>query len=105
MTHPPAHDATESGYVAVADLFAALASPLRAAIVHRLTAQEHSVQELVDSLGASQPLVSQHLARLRHVGLVEGDRRGRQVVYRVVDDHVSHILLDALHHSEHGTTA
>lgn len=91
----------DTTYGGVADLFAALASPLRAAIVHRLTQNEQSVHELVDALDASQPLVSQHLARLRHVGLVEGERRGREVVYSISDDHVSHILLDALRHTEH----
>ena len=100
MTDGPRTD-VDSTYGAVAELFAALASPVRAAIVHRLTEREQSVLELVEALDASQPLVSQHLARLRHVGLVEGERRGRHVVYSIVDDHVAHILLDALQHSDH----
>lgn len=87
-------------YAAVSELFAALASPVRAAIVHELTRQERTVAELVTALGVSQPLVSQHLGRLRSAGLVHGERSGRQIVYRIVDEHVAHVFLDALHHSD-----
>lgn len=86
-------------YGAVSEVFAALASPLRAAIVHRLTVRDHTVAELVDLLGAAQPLISQHLSRLRHAGLVDGQRHGRQVIYRIADEHVAHIFLDAFQHS------
>lgn len=86
-------------YGPVSEVFAALASPLRAAIVHRLTVRDHTVAELVDLLGAAQPLVSQHLSRLKHAGLVDGERHGRQVVYRIADEHVAHIFLDAYQHS------
>lgn len=97
---PPVDRATIDGrYGSVSQIFAALASPLRCAIVHRLTVREHSVAELVADLGASQPLVSQHLARLRHNGLVAGRRQGRQVLYRVADEHVAHVFLDAYQHS------
>ena len=70
--------------------------------MHRLTVRDHTVAELVDALGAAQPLVSQHLSRLRHAGLVDGERHGRQIVYRIADDHVAHIFLDALQHSGEG---
>jgi DNA-binding transcriptional ArsR family regulator len=86
-------------YGPVTEVFAALASPLRAAIVHRLTVRDHTVANLVEALGASQPLVSQHLGRLRNAGLVEGERHGRQIVYRIADQHVAHIFLDAYEHS------
>jgi DNA-binding transcriptional ArsR family regulator len=89
-------------YGPVSELFGALASPLRAAIVHRLTTQDHTVAELVDALGAAQPLVSQHLSRLKAAGLVDGQRRGRHIVYRIVDQHVAHIFLDAYQHSSEG---
>lgn len=89
----------DDDYGPVAEVFAALASPVRAAIVHRLTERPQTVADLVEHLGASQPLVSQHLSRLKHAGLVEGERRGRHVVHRIADDHVAHVFLDALRHS------
>lgn len=89
----------EQRYGAVAALFAALGAPVRASIVHLLTVRGRSVTELVDELGVSQPLISQHLRTLRTVGLVEVDRDGRTGVYRLADEHVAHIFLDAFQHS------
>lgn len=89
-----------SAYYAVAALFDAMSTPLRAAIVHRLCDGEQTVSELVEWTGRSQPLVSQHLRILRNAKLVTGDRRGREVVYSLTDEHVAHVLLDAFHHTQ-----
>lgn len=97
--HEGGRDDVGEVYGDVSALFGALAAPVRAAIVHALTAREHSVSELVARLELSQPLVSQHLRTLREAGLVEVDRRGRSSVYHLVDEHVAHIFLDALQHS------
>lgn len=89
-----------TGYAVVCELFGALSSPVRAAIVHRLTAGECTVGHLVDDLAVSQPLVSQHLRVLRSAKLVSSERRGQEVVYSLTDEHVAHIFLDALNHTE-----
>lgn len=91
--------AIDRDYGRVSELFGALASPVRAAIVHRLSERACTVSELVDQLAVSQPLVSQHLRTLRAAGLVAADRRGRAIMYRLADDHVAHIFLDALQHT------
>ena len=83
----------------MAELFGALAVPVRSAIVHRLSEGERAVGELVEALGVSQPLVSQHLRTLRLAGLVTVERRGRHAVYALADEHVAHIFLDAYRHS------
>jgi DNA-binding transcriptional ArsR family regulator len=91
---------------AASELLTALASPLRLSIVTLL--DEHGsrcVHELVDALGVPQPLVSQHLRVLRAAGLVTGERRHRQVAYRLVDAHVAHIVRDAIEHAGHGSDA
>lgn len=87
-------------YSSVSDIFGALSSPVRAAIVHRLTDGEQTVSNLVDALGLSQPLVSQHLRVLRSARLVTTERRGREVAYSLVDEHVAHVFLDAFHHTQ-----
>lgn len=86
-------------YETAADLLRALSAPLRLAIVDLLTGQPRCVHELVDALGVSQPLVSQHLKTLRGAGLVATQRRGREMVYRLVDHHVAHIAQDTLDHA------
>jgi DNA-binding transcriptional ArsR family regulator len=77
----------------------ALAHPVRLAIVTELADGERCVHELVDALGVSQPLVSQHLRVLRGARLLVGTRRGREIVYRITDDHVVHVVADAVEHA------
>ena len=94
-----------NGYEAAGELLKALAAPLRIGIVTELAGGPRCVHELVDALGAPQPLVSQHLRVLRAAGLVTGERRHRQVDYRLVDAHVAHIVRDAIDHAGHGRRA
>ena len=81
-----------------AELFRALASPVRVGILLELTEGERCVHDLVDALAVPQPLVSQHLRILRAADLVVGSRRGREVVYSLRDEHIAHIVRDAVHH-------
>ena len=48
-----------------------------------------------------QSAVSQQLRVLRHLGLVVGDRDGRQVIYALHDEHVRALLTEAVSHTEH----
>ncbi|WP_326837610.1 metalloregulator ArsR/SmtB family transcription factor [Amycolatopsis rhabdoformis] len=84
------------------DLLRALAAPVRIAIVLQLREADRCVHELVDALDVAQPLISQHLRVLKTAGVVQGERRGREVVYRLVDDHLSHIVVDAVAHAQEG---
>jgi DNA-binding transcriptional ArsR family regulator len=45
--------------------------------------------------------VSHQLRVLRHLGFVVGRRDGRHVVYDLHDDHVAHLLDEAVAHVEH----
>jgi ArsR family transcriptional regulator, zinc-responsive transcriptional repressor len=87
-----------AGYVPAAELLRALASPLRIAIVMRLSESAQCVHELVDALGVPQPLVSQHLRVLRAADVVVSRRRGREVDYSLA---VAHVVRDAVAHSAH----
>ncbi len=58
------------------------------------------MHELVDVLGLAQPLVSQHLRVLRGARLITGRREGREIRYSLVDDHVAHIVTDAITHAK-----
>ncbi|HEU0088860.1 MAG TPA: metalloregulator ArsR/SmtB family transcription factor [Pseudonocardiaceae bacterium] len=86
--------------VAAGELLRALSAPVRIAIVLQLRDSERCVHELVDALGVAQPLISQHLRVLKSAGVVDGTRHGREVVYRLVDEHLSSIVLDAVTHVE-----
>lgn len=65
-----------------------LASPRRLEILHVLAAGPIGVGRLAAVLGATQPSVSQQLAILRAAGVVEAQRDGREVRYRLSDPDV-----------------
>jgi ArsR family transcriptional regulator, zinc-responsive transcriptional repressor len=81
------------------DLLRALAAPVRIALVLQLRESSRCVHELVDALGVPQPLVSQHLRILKAAGVVAGERSGREVLYRLVDHHLAHIVVAAVTHA------
>ncbi len=66
-----------------AQLCAALADATRLEILYLLHDGERTVSELASALEQRQNNVSQHLAYLRRVGAVAGERRGTHVYYRV----------------------
>lgn len=92
---PPAATLNAAG-----ELLRALAAPVRIAILLQLRQSPRCVHDLVDALGVAQPLVSQHLRVLKSTGVVRGERHGREVVYRLVDEHLAHIVADAVEHVE-----
>jgi ArsR family transcriptional regulator len=71
-----------------ADVLKTLANPRRLQILHALARRPMEVGRLAASVGASQPNVSQHLAVLRGAGIVDAERDGREVRYRLSDPDV-----------------
>ena len=71
-----------------AEVLKTLASPRRLDILHELANGPIEVGRLAEAIGASQPNVSQHLAVLRTAGIVEAEREGREVRYRLADPDV-----------------
>lgn len=82
-----------------AELFKALSSSSRLALLTLLASAPQTVTELASASGLSQPLVSQHLKTLRTAGLVSVERVGREARYDVADRHVTHIVEDAMTHA------
>jgi len=69
-----------------------LGHPLRLRILEALEDGEHHVTDLVAASGASQALVSQHLAILRAEGVVGFRRDGPRIYYRITEPKVHRIL-------------
>lgn len=96
-------DVASSAVDAVARTMHALSTPSRLHLLLRLRGGPRTVGELVADVGMEQSAVSHQLRVLRHLGLVVGDRDGRQIRYRLHDDHVAQLLDEAVHHVEHLT--
>jgi DNA-binding transcriptional ArsR family regulator len=71
-----------------AEVLKTLASPRRLEILHTLANGPMEVGRVAELIGATQPNVSQHLAVLRSAGVVEAERDGREVRYRLADPDV-----------------
>ncbi|ANS63264.1 ArsR family transcriptional regulator [Streptomyces lincolnensis] len=102
-TSPPPPTPTDEpirALEAASDLLKALASPVRLGIVRELSEGGKYVHELVDALGVSQPLVSQHLRVLRNSRIVTTRRQAREIQYDLADEHIAHIVLDAIRHAQ-----
>lgn len=85
--------------MAAAELLGVLSAPIRLAIISRLAVGSAPVHTLTDAVGQSQPLVSQHLRVLRSMRLVQSTTNGRERLYELVDEHVAHIVADAVRHT------
>ena len=73
--------------------------PCASRIVTELGDGPRCVHELVEAPAPPQPLVSQHLRVLRGAGVVRGERRGREIAYSLTDEHIGHIVADAITHA------
>ena len=73
-----------------------LANPSRLLILCQLIDGEKSVGGLCRSIDLSQSAVSQHLARLREARLVDTEKRGQMVYYRLCNME-AHALLSTLY--------
>src|SRR5918996_2289934 len=85
----------------VATTLQALATPSRLMILGRLREGSATVGELADAVQMEQSAVSHQLRLLRNLGLVDGVRQGRSIVYSIYDNHVARLLDEAIYHAEH----
>ncbi len=76
----------------LATLFKTLSHPQRLYLLCFLCDGESTVGELAAACGAPQPLISQHLTRLRLEGIVESRRAGNHVHYSIADRHIPALI-------------
>jgi len=86
----------EDQAVELAQLFAALADPVRLRLLSLVASNgEVCSCDLQGPLGKSQPTISHHTKALAEAGLIVGDKRGRWVWWRVVPERLAAVR-DAL---------
>ena len=83
------------------EMLKAMAHPMRLCILNcLLSSQDCNVTTLTKKLSQPQSTISQHISKLKAHGLIEGQRNGVEIQYRVIDDEVKSIidlLLKELH--------
>ncbi len=75
-----------------AAILKSLGHPVRLSIICQLYDQKQNVSDLCHCLDVSQPVVSQHLAVLRSLGLIEGTRKGTRVIYKISDNFTKNVV-------------
>ena len=74
---------TQARLEARAAVMKAMAHPTRLFIIDELSRQERCVCELTKMIGADMSTVSRHLALLRGAGIIDDEKRGAQVFYKL----------------------
>ena len=73
----------QARFEARATIIKAMAHPTRLFIVDELSRKERCVCELTKMIGADTSTVSKHLSILRSAGIVQNEKRGSQIFYRL----------------------
>jgi ArsR family transcriptional regulator len=80
-------------YNDTAELLKVLAHPVRLCIVRGLLSKgQCNVTYMQNCLDMPQSTVSQHLQKLRTAGIIEGDRNGLEINYKVCDERVENLI-------------
>ena len=74
-----------------ADVFTAIAHPVRRKLLDMLAREEQSVKDLAEPFALSRPAISQHLRILLDVGLVSEYRQGRERRYQLHAERLSEV--------------
>jgi DNA-binding transcriptional ArsR family regulator len=74
---------TKARFEARARILRAIAHPTRLFIVHELSQTQKCVRELTEMVGADISTVSKHLTVLRNAGIVQDEKRGSQIFYKL----------------------
>jgi ArsR family transcriptional regulator len=86
----------------VAELFRAFSDTSRVRILFALTTREMNVNALAELAGISESAVSHHLRSLRQMELVVARREGKEVYYRIEDDHIISLFGEGVKHVQYG---
>ena len=85
----------------LAELYKAFSDPSRLRIISALVNQELNVSAIAEAVGLTESATSHHLRGLRQMRLVRARKVGRQVFYRLLDEHVKEIYQIGLDHMLH----
>ncbi|MGL5379910.1 ArsR/SmtB family transcription factor [Clostridium sp.] len=80
-------------YEDAAELLKVLAHPVRLCIVKGLLEKGScNVTHMQNCLDMPQSTISQHLQKLRSVGIIKGERNGLEISYEVADPRIENLL-------------
>ncbi|NLW89612.1 MAG: winged helix-turn-helix transcriptional regulator [Clostridiaceae bacterium] len=75
-----------------AEILKVMAHPHRLMILNGLHKSRCKVGDIQKKIGLSQSGLSQHLSKMRDIGIIIGERSGKEICYRISDDFALEIL-------------
>lgn len=79
-------------YIQQSEVLKAIAHPVRLCIVRGLINNQCNVTKMQECLNLPQSTVSQHLAKLKSAGIIEGERKGLEICYKVANQQIKAII-------------
>ena len=89
---------TQDRVADLAEVFHLMGDPSRLRVLLLVLEGDRPVGAIAEATGFSASLVSHHLRLLRAGRLVRAERRGKQVIYSVDDEHIRRVLTDMVAH-------
>ncbi len=99
---PPSTILDEHLAAHVAELFRAFSDTSRVRILSALVTAEMNIGALAGAVGISESAVSHHMRGLRQMRLVQARRDGKEVFYRVDDEHIIALFQQGVNHVRNG---
>lgn len=82
----------------LADLFRLMGDSTRLRIILACLETPTSVGDIAKQLDSSPSLISHHLRLLKAARILRAERRGKQIFYSALDDHISCVINDMVAH-------
>lgn len=76
----------------LSEILKTIGHPTRLCIVCRLMVKEHNVSKMQNCLELPQSTISQHLSILKSKGIIEGTRKGTEIIYSLKDENVKKLI-------------
>lgn len=93
---------SEHAAAEVAELFRTFSDTSRVRILSALVEHEYTVSQLSEAVGISESGISHHMRGLRQMRIVLSRRDGKEVYYRVEDEHIIALFQQGVNHVQIG---
>lgn len=92
------HRNSDDTIIQLADMFRLMGDPTRLRIILTCLDIPISVGEIANRLSLSPSLVSHHLRLLKAARILRAERRGKQIFYSALDEHIRCVIDDMVAH-------
>ncbi len=86
----------------VAELFRSFSDTSRVRILSALVVRELNIGALAEIVGISESAISHHMRGLRQMQIVQSRREGKEVYYRIEDEHIIALFQQGINHVKNG---